>query len=216
MCCVFVGHYEHSELWAFDLKTHEWSCLWEETEVKQGVKLHAPDNRSGSAGWIWQDYFYTFSGACVNKLCHNGRHEDFAELWRFDLNTNTWELVHGDGAVPAARAEMGVAVSDKGTIYLVGGYTSACHYVDVGCGCEGCTACGGGRPRMDATAYLNEVLEFSPATGWWRNLRVAGSMQGPLGFDRAGAAAAWVDGVLYSFGGYAGEDNECPEVKRIK
>lgn len=194
---------ELGDVWSFDLLHHTWRQLAPTPAPRMlGRAPTAPEPRRECAAWLHADWLYVFGGM-GNSLESvrpevRARHElnaaSFPTMWRFHLAQCSWERVHFRGNFPAARGEMGVAVSPKGVVYLAGGYSTVASTVVR-------ASNPGGQYSVQQSCYSAELFEFCCPTATFRRV-MAPDMQPVLGDLRAGGAACWLDGQVYVLGGY--------------
>ncbi|MFT4704093.1 MAG: N-acetylneuraminic acid mutarotase [Bradymonadia bacterium] len=104
----FIG-----ETWVFDDVCGTWS------NPQPAV---APSARTRHSAVTVGHSMYMFGGRWRADGSAEGDYTMYAELWRFDMNDETWTLVD-DGGGPAARVDFAM-VASADTLYIFGGNTS--------------------------------------------------------------------------------------------
>lgn len=76
-----------NDLWEFDISTRKWSAIHGNSEPhRYDAGARYPGYHAKAATAVVGQYWYLFGG--------EGAHGHVSDLWRLDLNTNYWELVH--------------------------------------------------------------------------------------------------------------------------
>ncbi|KAL4433104.1 hypothetical protein ABPG77_006531 [Micractinium sp. CCAP 211/92] len=180
------------DVWSFDLMHHTWRQLAPSPPPRTlGVAPTAPEPRRECAAWVHADWLYVFGGMSSSpesarpevQARHQFNAASFSTMWRFHLEQHRWERVYFRGNFPAARGEMGVAVSPRGAVYLAGGYSTAAGTVVRPNNHES-------RHFVQQSCYSAELFEFCCATATFRRV-MAPDMQPVLGNLR-----------VYVLGGY--------------
>ncbi len=183
-----------------------------------------PPARSGAVSWVdGTGSLWLFGGDSVGGYLN--------DLWKFTPSTNQWTWVSG-GDSPNAVGVYGTLGSTAATNFP-GSRSGAASWIDAAGNFW--LFGGNGISAPQTTDLLNDLWEFSPATGQWT--WVSGSsgggaagVYGTLGTAAPGnvpgarqGAAAWIDGTgnLWLFGGESdanppagGELNDLWEYRR--
>jgi N-acetylneuraminic acid mutarotase len=175
----------------------------------QAAPGNTPGSRAGSLGWADAvGNLWLFGGLGYDASGNGG---DLNDLWAFSIATGQWTWVSGSSTVnvKGVYGAVGVAAATN----LPGARESGVSWIDAAGNLW--LFGGAGYDSAGTAAALNDVWEFSPATGQWTWIGGSSTVNASGTYGTLGAAAAgnmpgarevavsWVDasGNLWVFGG---------------
>jgi N-acetylneuraminic acid mutarotase len=222
-----------NDLWEFTPSTMEWAWVGGSSTVpaanqgRSGIYSTVgtpsgeaiPGGRQATASWTDSSgNLWLFGGEGFDS---NGLNGDLNDLWKFTPSSQEWTWVDGSSTVPAAgKGQTGVygTLGSAATANIPGGRWGANSWTDQN---GNLWLFGGvGFDSTGASGSLNDLWEFSPASGQWTWIAGSSTVGAKGGqydvFGTEGTAASgnvpssrnqavtWTDqsGNLWLFGGY--------------
>ena len=87
-----------------------------------GGTFSLPDTRAGHVAAVIGDLMYIIGG-------YNEPIVYLDDTWQFNMTAEVWTKKITEGAIPEARAQSAMAVSEEGECVLFAGYSKKCKFV---------------------------------------------------------------------------------------